>query len=202
MLCSIGINANAQVPHFGAKVGLNLSEVYGFEIPSVFQFKKELRTGLVFGVYMTCDLVPLLSIQPEVLYSMKGIRFSVTSPVAADYLFSYNYVEVPVLLKLNLPVGSPAPFKANVFVGPDFAFNVAAYEKVTDNPGYTSTFDQKSSTRLFDFNVAVGAGAGYDLGPTTLGPEVRYTFGTGSLLKEGESNVKNGVFAVIASVGI
>ncbi len=203
VLC-FGLDANAQLPQFGAKVGLNLADVYGFEMPSDFQYTKEVREGLVVGAYMTYDIMPLFSIQPEVLYSMKGTKFNVTSPVPADYLFSYNYIEVPVLLKLNLPIGTVAPFKVNVFAGPDFAFNVTAYEKVTDSvlPNNSTTFDEKFETSSFDFNLAVGAGTGLDVGPTTLGLELRYTFGTHTLTKGSGSGDRNGVFAVIASVGI
>lgn len=165
-----GAEANAQLLHFGAKIGLNLATLYRYDIPYGLSGKQELRPGFVVGAYMTYGVIPFVSIQPEVLYSIKGTKFKETSPTPAEYLFSYNYVEVPVLLKLNLPIGSVTPFKASFYMGPDFAFNVAATQEVTiypDVPGLldqSTTFDQKSSTNSFDFNFAVGAGAGYDVG--------------------------------------
>jgi len=65
------------------------------------------------------------------------------------------------------------------------------------------TFDTKSLTKRFDSNLAVGAGAGFDVEPTTLGLELRYTFGTGTLTKTPEASaVRSGVFAIIVSLGI
>lgn len=116
---------------------------------------------------------------------------------------AFNYIEVPVFLKLNLPLGAALPFSPSVYAGPDFAFNVTSKSELTGQGIIgTATSDTKNITRSFDFNVAVGLGVGFGVGPANLGLELRYTFGTGSLLKAGEGTVKNGVFAVIPSVGI
>jgi Outer membrane protein beta-barrel domain len=199
-----GIEASAQLPHFGAKVGVNLANIYGPDASSNFPDKK-MKPGLVVGGYMTYDIIPLLSIQPEVLFSMKGTKATGVSPQPYDYTQSYNYIEVPVLLKLNIPLGPVATFKPSIFAGPDFAFNVASSEKFSGQyvQGGSATVDTKNATKSFDFNVAVGAGAGFDVGPTNLGLELRYTFGTGTLSKQVLiGNFRNGVFAIIASAGI
>lgn len=197
-LCGFSINANAQISQFGVMAGLNLSNVYGNNISDAFP-GRELKPGLVIGGYMTYDLAPLLSIQPEVLFSMKGTKGSNDISVPYTYTQTFNYIEVPVLLKVNLPV---VPFRTNVFAGPDFAFNVASSEEDVAG-GRTFSVDTKNLTRNFDFNLAVGAGAGFGVGPTSLGLELRYTFGTGSLSKTpGASPIRNGVFAIMASVGI
>lgn len=204
-ICFSSIRANAQIPSFGVKAGLNLANVYGRDASKPFP-GNEIKPGLVVGAYMTYSFVPLLSIQPEVLFSMKGTKGTQTPPystVPIDYTQTFNYIEVPVLLKLNLPVGPALPFSPTLFAGPDFAFNVASKEELTYQGAPSSvTMDTKYLTRSFDFNVAVGLGGTIGIGPANLGLELRYTFGTGSLLKAGEGNVKNGVFAVMASVGI
>lgn len=199
------LKANAQIPQFGAKVGLNLSTVYGNNIAVSFP-NNEVKPGLVVGTYMTYDLVPLLSIQPEVLFSMKGTKGSSTTvfPIGMSYNYeqTFNYLEVPLLLKVNLPLGPAVPFKTSVYAGPDFAFNVASSDKITAG-GTSYTVDTRNITESFNFNVAVGAGAGFNVGPTTLGLELRYTFGTGSLTKTPDAaTVRNGVFAVMISAGI
>ncbi len=204
-VCCFSVRANAQLPHFGVKAGLNLATVNGPDVSKVFS-NTELKPGVVVGAYMTYDLVPFLSIQPEVLYSMKGTKATENPslprlPVNVTQI--YNYIEVPVLLKLNLPLGPALPFSPSIFAGPDFAFNVTSKSEVTGlGIVGTTTVDTKDITRSFDLNVAVGLGAGFGVGPANLGLELRYTFGTGSLLKAGESNLRNGVFAVMASVGI
>lgn len=204
------IDTNAQVPQFGVKIGLNLSSVYGNDPDEAFP-DRELKPGFVAGAYMTYAFLPLLSVQPEVLFSMKGTKGSYpwqTSPPSMAYTETFNYIEVPVLLKVDLPLGPAVPFKTSVYVGPDFAFNIASSEKITA-PGMPSPLimDTKSSVKNFDFNIAIGVGAARDLGPTTLGMELRYTLGTGALCKDPDrtpydASVRNGVFAVIASVGI
>lgn len=202
-VCCFSIRANAQIPHFGVKAGLNLANIYGADVSKTFS-TTALKPGVVVGAYMTYDLVPFLSIQPEVLYSMKGTKATENPPlprVPVDITQIYNYIEVPVLLKLNLPLGPALPFTPSIYAGPDFAFNVVSKNEGT-GPGIVASVDTKYLTRSFDFNVAVGLGAGFGVGPANLGLELRYTFGTGSLLKAGEGTVKNGVFAVIASVGI
>jgi hypothetical protein len=205
-VCCFGLEANAQLPHFGATVGLNFATVTGSDVSAAFP-DKGARTGLVVGAFVTYDFIPFLGIQPEVLYSMKGTKGSAGSLYGLpgySYTQTFNYIEIPVLLKLNLPLGPVTPLKASVYAGPDFAFNVASNEEFTGQgvPGGSYTIDTKDLTRLFDFNLAVGAGAGFDVGPTTLGLELRYTFGTGQLTKAGEGDFKNGVFAIMASVGI
>ena len=203
-----GIEASAQFPQFGVKVGLNLANVVvNGSMDNAFP-GKELKPGLVVGAYMTYNIIPLVSVEPEVLFSMKGTMGSSTSLTlpsgSVDYTQVFNYIEVPVLLRLNLPLGPVIPFKANVYAGPDFAFNVASNEKFTGAviPGGSLTLDTKYLSSSFDFNLAVGAGAGFDLGPTTLGLELRYTLGTGTLAKPDEGDLRNSVFAIMASVGI
>jgi hypothetical protein len=213
MVCCFSLAANAQLPQFGAKIGLNFANVTGSDADAIFQGNGT-RTGLVVGAFMTYDLIPLLSIQPEVLYSQKGTKGSGTEYVdvngslyKADYTYTqtFNYIEIPVLLKLNLPLGPEVPVKASVYAGPDFAFNVASNIEATAQAigvSVTSSMDTKSMTNSFDFNLAFGGGVGYDIGPTTLGLELRYTLGTGTIDQSSQTDFKNGVFAIMVSAGL
>ncbi len=65
--------------------------------------------------------------------------------------------------------------------------------------GQTNTTDESSNTKGFDFNIMFGGGVGFNVGPTTLGVELRYTLGTGTVASDG-SDIKNGVFAILASI--
>lgn len=206
LLCFISIDANAQILHFGAKVGLNLANVTGIVSSGWKERNQQLKPGVVVGAYMTYDLLPLLSIQPEVLYSMKGAKLTLSDPpdFENDLVYSYDYIEIPVVLKFNLPLGPAVPFRMSVFAGPDFAFNVAANQTLDAHPAnpMPTYYDLRPSTRPFDFNLAIGAGAGYDVGPTNLSLELQYTFGTGRINRSGTENLRSGVFTVIAGVGI
>jgi len=212
-VCCLNLAAKAQLPEFGAKIGLNFATVSGSDASAIFPGKGT-KTGLVVGAFMTYNFIPLLSIQPELLYSMKGTKGSGTEYIEANGFFynaSYtytqtlNYIEVPVLLKLNLPLGPEVPVKASVYAGPDFAFDVVSSLDATAQvmgSSASSTQDTKSMTNSFDFNLAFGGGVGYDLGPTTLGLELRYTLGTGTVDNSGQSIFKNGVFAIMVSAGL
>ncbi|MDE3057904.1 MAG: PorT family protein [Bacteroidota bacterium] len=193
-VCCFTIAANAQLPHFGGKIGLNFADFHGSDASSIDGHGT--RTGLVVGAYMTYDFIPLIGIQPEVLYSMKGTSGSTQG---VDYTFSANYIEVPVLLKLNIPMAPGTPVKVNVYAGPDFAFNVASSVEASGN-GQSQTTDESNNTKGFDFNLAFGGGVGFGIGPATLGLDLRYSLGTGTIDKTG-GDIKNGVFALMATVG-
>ena len=150
---------------------------------------------MVIGGFMTYDFIPMFGLQPEVLYSMKGASGTTQS---VSYTFSLNYIEIPVLLKFYIPLAPGSPISANLYAGPDFAFNVASSVETTFN-GQTTTTDESNITKGFDFNIMFGGGIGFNVGPTVLGVELRYSLGTGTAANDG-TDVKNGVFALLASV--
>ncbi len=194
VVCILGFSATAQAQFdlkFGATAGLNFANVSGNDVPPGAGTK----TGLVIGGFMIYNFAPMFGLQPEILYSMKGTSGATQG---ASYTISANYIEVPVLLKYYIPLAPGAPVSADIYAGPDFAFNVAASEDVTYN-SQTTTTDLKSNTKGFDFGLAFGGGVGFNLGASTLGVELRYTLGTGTVATDG-TDIKNGVFALLASI--
>lgn len=191
LVICFSLTANAQVPHFGGKVGLNFANLNGNNVLS----GAGTRTGLVIGGFMTYDFVPLFAVQPELLYSMKGASGTTQG---VNYTYSFNYLEVPVLLKFKIPLAPGTPVSANLYAGPDFAFNVASSFEASAG-GNSNTTDLSDETKGFDFNLAFGGGVGFAAGPTTLGIELRYSLGTGTIDKGG-GDIRNGVFALLASV--
>lgn len=84
-----------------------------------------------------------------------------------------DYIEIPILLRLNL-VGLP---NFDVFAGPDFAFDV--FSRVKN--AYSSTFmttSEKGTAQVFDFYIAFGGGPNFNLGPANVGVELRFALGT------------------------
>ena len=195
--------ASAQSQRIGVTGGVNISNFNGISNAST-------KNGSIIGGFIEYDLGGL-AIQPEVLFSEKGAKGSTTVPFGSQqYTWTANYVEVPVLLKLDVLNLTILPMNVDVYAGPDFAFNVSSQQEATDyGPPpipVTVTTDEKSNTRPFDFNIAVGGGPNLDLGLMTVGAELRYTFGTGSAFKSGGTgmpfgNAKNGVWSIMASVG-
>ena len=186
------ISSQAQTDlKFGAKVGLNFANLSGNDVPT----GASTRTGLVIGGFMTWYFSPMFGLQPEALYSMKGTSGATQG---VSYTFSVNYIEIPVLLKFNIPLAPSSPVSANLYAGPDFAFNVASSVETSSN-GQTTTTDESNMTKGFDFNIMFGGGIGFNVGPTVLGVELRYSLGTGTVANDG-TDMKNGVFAILASV--
>lgn len=176
---------------FGAKVGLNFANESGKDVPPGAGTK----TGLIIGGFMTWNFVPMFGLQPEVLYSMKGTSGTIQG---VSYTLSLNYIEIPALLKFYIPLAQGSPVGVNIYAGPDFAFNVASSLETTFN-GQTQTTDEKDITNGFDFNIMFGGGVNFNVGPTILGVELRYSLATGTNASDG-SDSKNGVFALLASV--
>ncbi len=196
-------NANAQSSKIGVTGGVNISNLNGISGAST-------KDGLIIGAFVEYDLVAGLSLEPEVLFSMKGAKWQsqtgAQGPFAPPVVnTTLNYVEIPILLKFKVLTFPVLPADIDVFAGPDFAFNVASKNEFTEL-GITTTSDESKNTYPFDFNIAVGAGPTVDLGPISIGAEVRYTFGTSPVFKNQTvgsvlSNSKNGVWSIMASVG-
>ncbi len=191
MILTVSMSVNAQNLKFGGKIGLNFANVSGSDVPP----GAGTRTGLVIGGFMTYNFASMFALQPELLYSMKGTSGATQG---VSYTFSLNYIEIPVLLKFLIPLAPSSPVSANIYAGPDLAFNVASSIETSAN-GQTNTTDESNNTNGFDFNLAFGGGIGFKVATTELGIELRYTLGTGTVDKTG-GDIKNGVFALMASV--
>ncbi len=193
----------ASAQQLGITGGLNIASLTGHPYSSP-------RDGLIIGGFARYDLAAGLSLEPEVLFSMKGASGSVNTlgplPVSVPQTstLTMDYIEIPVLLRMNLFTLPILPAGFDVFAGPDFAFNV--YSESKSNVYYPAgmqvvTTNESGDTRSFDFNIAVGGGPHIDLGPTSLGVEVRYTFGTGRAFRSAGGNWNNNVWSIMASAG-
>ncbi len=176
---------------FGVKVGGNLARITG---PDVDGAPLKDRVGVVGGVFLAFNLGPIITIQPEILYTMKGVRMEET---VGDVTFSEkiygDYVEIPLLLKLRIPTGTISPV---VFAGPAVGFKLKETFEINGE-----TVPDETLLKSFDYGAIFGAGL--DFGRHLM-LDVRYSMGLQKVIKivEGETpvDVKNGVWS--ASVGI
>jgi len=158
----------------GIKVGLNLATVAGFNDPDASTSQ---RTGLVAGGFVTVGLVPMIALQPEVLFSMQGSKLHVgTSGVSTDATVKLDYIQVPLLLR----VGNSGKAGASLYgvVGPTFGLLVRATEN-----------DQDIKSQLKSADVGVVVGAGVTLSRFLV--EGRYTYGLTDLNKVKEPSGSN-----------
>ena len=164
----------AQGLAFGVKGGINYATLSGDDVGDV-----EWKLGLVAGAVAAFDVMDMLVIQGEVLYSMKGAD-------SADASLGLTYIEIPVLLKYNVPMaGMVSP---NLFIGPSLGILLSA-----DADGE----DVKEFFKGTDFGVVIGAGVDFDLGTGKVTLDARYNLGLTSLDDTDDADVKNSGISVM-----
>lgn len=121
------------------------------------------RTGFHGGAFALVKLTKF-AIQPEVLFSRQGAKFSFN---AQNLYTNFDYINIPVMLKLYTVAG------LNLQIGPQFGFLSKAGGKVIDNLSNIGTAT-KDLYKKSDLSLAVGLG--WDL-PFGLMIEGRYNLG-------------------------
>lgn len=177
---------------FGLRAGANSARLSGQDIQDFSDTIKN-KSGLVAGIFFSINLGKALTIQPEILYTMKGATLSDPNPEYSGKLYA-DYVEIPILLKLKIPLPLVQPL---VFAGPSVGFKLR--EKYVINGQNIEL--QESLFKNNDYGAIFGAGL--DLGHH-LQFDVRYSLGLKKVIStiEGEStpDIKNGVWS--ATIGI
>lgn len=171
---SIAVNAQSKDSNaeFGVKGGLNFSNMYTEDVDD-----NNVLTSFNAGIYAKLPITNAIAIQPELLYSRKGAELVYDNLFAEGTAkFKLNYIEMPVLLKLNLTNN------INIHAGPYFAYLVDA--QVT-NETKNGTFDFEDNYDNDDFNkFDYGLSAGVGLDFQSLGVGVRYNYGLQTVGKE------------------
>jgi hypothetical protein len=130
------------------------------------------------GGHVRFGLSPVFSLQPELLFVRKGAA----DPLADDSDAQFDYVEIPVLARFDIPlIGSPiSPF---FYAGPYGAFEVSC---TANDRGEEQECGEHET---FDYGAVVGAGLGFAAGPGKLVVEGRYDLGLRNLTPEGSGDL-------------
>ncbi len=206
---------------YGIKGGTNFANVYNVE--DFYDF--ETKTGFIVGGFYRFDLKGNLAIQPEVYFSMKGAKasgvdtysysgeyYSYTETETYDYSMELNYLEIPVLLKYQIP--TRGKFKPALFLGPYVAFKMGAkltgtykyestyeYDGEVYNEDYEENIDEELSLiERTDFGIVVGASLDIEVGSGSLIIDARYNLGLTGLSKfdeESDPGMKNSAFTLM-----
>src|SRR5512143_1888562 len=129
-ICAIGALAVALVlpqlatadVRMGIKAGANVANVNGNFADNVSNWKSQV--GFCGGLFLELNLGRILTLQPEVLYTMKGAEATVVEgTLTGTGKLRFDYLEIPLLLKLRIPTGPIHPF---VFAGPAVGFDLSA----------------------------------------------------------------------------
>ena len=158
----------------GAHAGLTWATATGDDVEDAADYK----TDLSFGAYLTFDLMPTLSIRPELNYMAFGAD---VSDVDITATLDIRYVQIPVLLQLSLPTPGARPY---LFAGPAVSFEAKCTAEA-ESGGISASADCDDAD-LFErkstmWSLIGGAGLGFGIGPGEASIGVRYDMGLTSL---------------------
>ncbi|MDR0938284.1 MAG: PorT family protein [Mediterranea sp.] len=173
---------------WNAKVGMNISNFMGTEEGEDLNAK----IGFNVGVGMEYQFTELFSLQPSLMFSMKGAKLG---DLGEDAKASINpmYIQLPVLAAARVAIAENQAF---VFkAGPYFAYAVSGkykmsaggvsasvdmFKEITDGDGFIA---EMPAAKRFDCGLAIGVdyeinrifvGLGGEIGLTKLYSEAKY----------------------------
>lgn len=168
------VAAHAQGPRLGIRAGVNYAGFGGSDADNLDRIWGG-HAGLTANFPLSTD--NFFSIQPELLYSMKGAETS-----ADDVKWKINYLDVPVLGRVN---AGPLYFEA----GPQVSFRIGG-EVDVNNTTITDDLDDYKRTSL-----GYAAGVGLQATPLGLSIGVRYNGDISKLYDNTNvGNYRNDVF--------
>lgn len=172
---------------FGPKAGLNLSTMT-LKYSGV-SLDPKTKAGFNAGVVSEIPLAGNLFLQPGIMYSAKGSKYSIAG---TDMSISPSFLEIPVNGLYKFDLGSA---KLLMFAGPYFAFGIGgSYETPTESGDISYGSGEDHDMKSFDLGLNFGAGAEinnfqltfqYGLGLTNLSP-----------VSDNDAEMKTGVIGI------
>lgn len=167
--------AKAQNVNIGIKGGLNI-----YNINNSNGVKYDNLLGFNLGLIGHIHLAKQLALQPELVYSAQGAKFTSSG---VESKIQLGYINVPLLLQYMFDNG----FRLQA--GPQVGFLVNAKIKKPN-----STIDVKDSYKKVD--VGLGAGIGYVNPATNFGIDARYNLGLSNINENTSAKSTNRGFQV------
>lgn len=157
---------------FGVKGGVNFSNLYTSNTVD-----ENVLIGFNAGLFARLPITKTFAIQPELLYTTKGSELKYNNAfVNGTSTFRLNYIELPVLLVINLTNNF------NLHIGPYVSYLLDGKAK---NDVQGTLFDIENNLKNEDYNkfdTGLSAGLGFDT--ETIGFGVRYNYGLQKVGKE------------------
>ena len=168
------LKTTAQELHFMPKIGFTLADIS--------HLQTKVRSGANVGLGAEY-LFPneIAAVETGVYYAMQGAYIKGT--VAGHYLTTFlknDYLNIPVLAKAYVYNG------INVFVGPQFSFNVK--DKITMEYGGKELGKVNTTDFVENFDLAIMMGVGYQF-ESGLFVNANYNLGLLAVFKEDEFTI-------------
>lgn len=159
---------------FGIKGAFSLTSLYTDNVSS-----EHMKAGFNAGIFAKLPVTAGFSIQPELLYAMKGAKDTYSNFVQGDgeYQFNLGYVELPVLAVVNLTKNF------NIHAGPYAAYLVSANVKDVNSDGSVAGATDLNTSDFNRWDFGLAGGVGFDVEAFTLG--ARYNYGLSHIGKSG-----------------
>ena len=168
---------------FGVKGGVNFTNLYVDDVDDT-----NMLTSFNAGVFVELPITQGVAIVPELNYSRKGSEVQNTI-LTETYKskFKLSYLEMPVLLKLNLVPNF------NLHAGPYVAYLLNAKTDVVDENGDRVESFEYDTDDFNKLDFGLSAGLGFDFNNFGIG--ARYNYGLSEIDKDNNANgAKNSAF--------
>jgi len=149
------------------------------------------RTGLAGGIYFASP--GEFGIGVEGLYDQRGLK----ADGASTEETRLDYLDVPVYLKVALPISGLRPFG---YAGPQISYEVRCRTAGGDACAAYGTTDRKK----WDYAAVIGAGVRFGSGNLGFGIEGRYVYGLQDLKVStvtSTESYKTRTFLILGSIG-
>ena len=178
--------------NFGFKGSINASYFQGDYIYSgediTLDPEPKLSTRFSAGGFVRYNFTNVISIQPEILYTTRGVRFRDTIEFRNQALdlngdLTLTYIELPVLLRISTILPDRGPtfveepgFTYNAYTGASFAYKTnATFSGRLTGEIFEVDFNERFNNRVWDqfsdTDVSFIIGAGFE-----YGIKYRFTF--------------------------
>ncbi len=196
----------------GIKGGQNFATFRGDLLPAQIGLNSinlKSKSGIVAGAFMKVTLLGTFAIQPELLYSQKGVAYDgvLDAGIASRNVegrLNVSYLELPILGRFEM---SLLPMMSlSVYGGPAFSIKMSEGFELEEN-GVEVPSGLSDSDIFADRDSGIVIGAGLSISPANLAMffiDARYTIGTDAVLVNPDPSgpeIKNNVFTLSVGIG-
>jgi hypothetical protein len=182
-------------PKLGIKGGVNFTNLYVDDVSD-----EHMKVGFNAGLYAKLPLARGLSIQPELLYTVKGAKETYSNFIQGDgeYHFNLNYIELPLTVVINVAKNF------NLHAGGYAAYLVSANIKDVNDDGTINGATDLNEDNFHRWDAGLVGGLGFDIENVSIG--ARYNYGLMEIGKSGNlsgdltNNSKNAGFSIFVGL--
>lgn len=169
---SFFIETPAQIK-YGIEAGLNISTIKG-NYPHTLSS----TTGILVGINADYYFLDFLSVEAGLYLSQKGVIRILFSDIQG--IETYNYLEIPINIKYNLPIEEPG--KTFIIAGV-YGANLLSAGVRPDNEGQSSSVNLGDILPSWDYGINFGLGQSFNLNSGMMNIKVTYSLGLVTLDK-------------------